>query len=304
MRQLDRFIPPAVQAAHREPKRYRDQIEPTGQLHPETFTVNQRWESDQRTCDVRVIMPDGSLGRPDLTAWIDWRTRRCVSWHVDATGNTDTINTSLHMALIDEANIGGVPEIIWLDNGRDYKGITFAGSKPSRKVDDADVPRWRGMYAMLGIELHLALPRGPRGKARIERWFKTKGEQLDAFLPGYCGNEPKNRPESLAKKEKTRDGLMTLDEYRRHVAAWIAQYNDSDDHGKTDLVDDGRKLSPNEAYRRWCDSQRQLANEQALKYLLLRWGKPLTVGKNGVRIEVDGQSYYYGATCCVFILER
>lgn len=303
-RQLDQRIPPAAQIAAREPKRYRDQVEPTARLDPETFATNQRWESDQRICDVRVVMPNGKIGRPVLTAWIDWRTRRCVGWVVESTGNTDTINSALHAALADRQNIGGVPKIAWLDNGRDYISTSFTGENgpTRRRIDAADEARWRGIYSMLGIELHLALPRGPRGKARIERWFQTKGHQLDAFLPGHCGPSPAKRPESLTATEKDRSELMTLAEYREHVAEWIAQYNASPDHQKPDLADDdGRKLSPNQAYQAWCTTRRQLAQPAALKYLLLRWGKPMTVTKKGVRVEVDGQSYYYGATAQALI---
>lgn len=293
-RQIDQRIPPLVQLAHRDPKKYRDQCEPTARLDSETFAVNQRWESDQRRCDVRVVMPDGSIGRPVLTAWIDWRTRRCVGYRVEAYGDSETICVSLHAALTDESNIGGPPEIAWTDNGVDY--LSVGGGNPRKRIADADVPTWRGIYAMLGIELHLALPKGPRGKSRIERWFQTKGQQLDAFLPGYCGNEPKNRPESLAAKEKDPAQLMTLGEYRRRVQAWIAQYNADDEHDKADLAEDGVKLSPDEAYQRWCPAARRFEKPEALKYLLMRWHKPLTVSKDGVRIEVDGQSFYYGGS--------
>ena len=302
LRQLDQRFPPAVQAACRDPKAYRDQVEPTAELHPETFAANERWESDMRTCDVRVILPDGKIGRPIMTGWLDWRTRRCVAHRVEAYGDSETITTSLHDGLADEDNIGGPPRLVWFDNGKDY--LSVAG-KTRRKIEDADVPRVRGLLADLGMELHLALPKGPRGKARIERWFQTKGIQLDAFLPGYCGNEPKNRPESLAAKEKTGQGLLTLDQYRQEVAAWIARYNESADHDKADLRDErGRKLSPNAAFRAWVSEKRAYPNPQSLKYLLMRWHKPLTVGKKGIRIEIEGQSFYYGATAQALIPYR
>mgnify|MGYP006275692631 FL=1 len=304
LRQLDERFPPAVQLAYRNPKAYRDRVEPTGQLDPETFSVNQRWESDQRICDVRVIFPDGRIGRPILTAWLDWRTRRCVGHRVEAYGDSETISTSLHAALTNEANAGGPPEIVWFDRGADY--LSVAGkSRKAPKVSAADLPQFRGVLAWLGIDLHLALPRGPRGKARIERWFQFKGVDLDAFLLGFCGNEPANRPESLAAKEKARKGLLTLDQYRREVAEWIASYNADADHDKADLADGhGRKLSPNGAYRAWITERRLYPRPEALKYLLMRWGKPLTVSKKGIRIEVDGQAFYYGAASTALIPYR
>jgi len=295
MRRLDERFPPAVQAAYRYPKQYRDQVEPTAQLHPETFAVGERWESDQRTCDVRVVMPDGSIGRPVLTAWIDWRSRRCMGHRVEPYGDSETIAASLHSGLTSEANLGGPPRIAWVDNGVDY--LSVAGRSRSRKLSKADEVVFRGTLELLGIELHLALPRGPRGKARIERWFQTKGRQLDAFLPGYVGNEPANRPESLAALEKDPSNLMTLAEYRRRVDAYVAEFNASADHDKADLADEsGVKLSPDEAYRRWCPERRVYLQPKMLKHLLRKWDKPVPVTKQGVRVTVDGQSYHYGAT--------
>lgn len=297
LRQLDSRIPPAVQLAHRDPKAYRDTTEPTAQLHPETFATGERLEGDQRTCDVRVVMPDGRIGRPTLTAWIDWRTRRVMGHVVEAYGDSTTISAAMYRAISDPANIAGPPRIAWVDNGKDYLSTAGDDAKRGKKIEDADQPRFRGLYAHLGIDLHLALPKGPRGKGRIERFFQTKGRQLDAFLVGYCGPAPEHRPESLAELEKQPAKLMTLAEYREHVARWIDAYNADADHRKADLVDEqGRPISPDAAFAAWCPARRRLQNPEALKYLLMKWHKPRPVTKNGVRIEVDGQSFYYGAS--------
>lgn len=209
---------------------------------------------------MRVRLPDGKIGRPVLTAWMDWRTRRVTGRVVESYGDATTITAAIHHGITDAGNIGGPPRIAWVDNGRDYLSLNPDTEGPTRRkrIEDADVPRLRGIYAMLGMDLHLALPHGPRGKARIERFFQTKGKQLDAFLPGYRGPAPEHRPESLAKLEKeSPETLLTLDEYRRHVEHWISEYNASADHCKDDLTDDrGRKLSPDEAMRRWCVSRR------------------------------------------------
>lgn len=230
LNQLDRRIPPAAQLSYRDPKAYRDMVEPTAELHPETFATNERWESDERICDVRVRLPDGTIGRPVFTAWMDWRTRRIMGYVVEAFGDSTTISAALYHALTSDGSIGGPPRIAWTDNGKDYLSV---GGRTRRKIEDADVPRFRGLYAMLGIDLHLANPKGPRGKGRIERFFQTKGDKLDAFLPGYCGNAPENRPESLAELENRPEKLLSLAEYRERVAAWIIEYNASADQRQT-----------------------------------------------------------------------
>jgi len=89
--------------------------------------------------------------------------------------------------------IRGKPEILYCDNGPNYKSHLLADA-----------------CAQLGIELRHARPYRPQGKGKIERWFRT----LD--------NGFNREAQSLIDHER----LTNMDQLQEFFAAWLnAEYN-------------------------------------------------------------------------------
>ncbi|MEM3485244.1 MAG: DDE-type integrase/transposase/recombinase [Candidatus Methanomethyliaceae archaeon] len=116
--------------------------------------------------------------------------------------------------------IRGKPEILYCDNGANYKSHLLADA-----------------CAQLGIELRHARPYRPQGKGKIERWFKTLDngfnkeaqslidhgrianlDQLQEFFAAWLNSEYNNRVHS-ATHEKPCDRLAHVD--AEHPIVWV-----------------------------------------------------------------------------------
>jgi transposase InsO family protein len=294
-RTLDKRIPPDRRTFHRQPATWREQCQPFTQQHPESWRAGELWIGDHKELDL-ICRWNGSLCRPWLTVWKDWRTRRVCGWVLSDNPNSTTILGALRHGLKEESNLGG-PQHVWIDNGKDYDAWLFHGqTKKQRRAAmriGVDEPRSNGILAMLGIKAHFSLPYCPNGKSRLERWFRT----LEGFcktFPTYTGDSIETKPERLNEILAILNLIPTFEEVYRRIGPHIAGFNASADHQIDDLSEDGLTISPNEAYVRWCDKKQVMADPAALELLMQHWHKPLTVGRNGITITLAGQALHYG----------
>ena len=154
-------------------------------------------------------MPDG-LGRVRniyLVASIDDYSRHVVA-RLYLADDRPTMSDLLKRSII----LRGKPEILYCDNGSNYKSHLLADA-----------------CAHLGIELRHARPYRPQGKGKVERWFKTVDngfnreaqslidhqritsmEQLQEFFAAWLNSEYNNRVHS-ATHEKPCDRLAHVD---------------------------------------------------------------------------------------------
>jgi hypothetical protein len=297
-RQLNSKIPQEKQAFHRTPKIYRTRFAPYIPQHEESWRAGQLYVSDHKQMDFWVAWR-GQIIRPWLTSWMDWRTRRIVGWILSDNPDSSTILGSFRQAMKDPSNFGG-PAEVRIDNGNDFASFVFHGStkqerrlKVSPRIEEDAV---RGIYAMLSIAVHFALPYGPNGKSRCERFFGN----IASFARGFetfCGISSETRPEKLKGILANPAKIPTFAEAETRLAAFIDEYNNDADHQMDDLSENGVKLSPNEAFSKWCDTRRVLADPASLDLLLAHWHKPVTVGRNGISLTIGGQVLHYGHVC-------
>ncbi len=113
----------------------------------------------------------------------------------------------------------GLPEILYCDNGSNYK---------SRFLADA--------CAELGVQLRHARPYRPQGKGKMERWFKTCDLQLNQ--------------EAQALIDHGR--ITTLDQAQEFLHAWLASEYNSRVHSATKECPDERltHMDPEHPIRR------------------------------------------------------
>ena len=84
---------------------------------------------DEHTFDVWVqyTAPNGKIKavRPKLTAWEDMRSRAIIGDVISVDADSQTLKDSLVKMIYSE--IGGVPKVLHIDNGKDYTAKTMTG---------------------------------------------------------------------------------------------------------------------------------------------------------------------------------
>lgn len=281
----------------------RDHLAPIEQ-DPDAWAAGQCWEGDHTPFDFSVrIMRGGrwAAARPQLTAWLDRRSRRLMGWRISEQGNQGTIR----LALLDALSRDGVsvPEVVWIDNGKDFMaasigGLTKAQRRGMSAAERRDAEsRCAGLLRMVGIEPHFAQPYNHNGKARIERFFRTMHERFDRLFATWCGS----RPGMIDRRELNatlRDvmALPTIDDLREGFAQWAEWYNHRAAHEIDDLRDrqTRERLSPAEFYDRELPAVRTV-DRRVLPLLGQVWStRPLRVSKMGVTLEMAGGRVRYG----------
>ncbi len=133
---------------------------------------------------LNFLIIDRQTGKPKRMVFVpvmDWASRMIVGANIAATEDTQNITNAYRTAMI---NYGGVPRVMYLDNGRAFKGKFFIGMKESDRPDLENL--LGGLFKRLGIQEFFAKAYNARSKV-IERWFKTFNDQFEKFLGSYTG---------------------------------------------------------------------------------------------------------------------
>lgn len=180
----------------------------------ESLPVGFIYQGDGHTADVYIAHPaTGKIWRPEITAWMDIRSRYLVGWFISESESALTTLFALSHALITHDH---VPAMLHIDNGAGFK---------SKMVNDDSL----GFYARFDIEPMFSIPRNAKGKGQIERWFRTLEEREGKRWDTYCGADM--APEVLQKI--TRDvnsgkrNLPSIDEYKAGLDAFVDRYNNT-----------------------------------------------------------------------------
>ena len=181
--------------------------------------VNEAWFGDHHQFDVFVIDENGKPVRPWLTAWYDIASGMPSGWCISTNPNTDTILIAFSRGAAVTANspVYGIPQALYMDNGKDYRSQRMEGGRRLEvSMGDLNTAMWdSSLLKLLHIEAHNAKPYHGWVKP-IERWFRTLEERYCKDLPGYCGGKPSDRSENFDRQLKAmheRGELLTLDEF-------------------------------------------------------------------------------------------
>ena len=152
------------------------------ELDDKDLAVGASYQGDGHECDVWVAHPaTGDIWRPELTAWIDVKSRYITGWWLGESEKSNDTLYSLSCAIKDHNHI---PTFLHVDNGPGYK---------SKILTDETT----GFYDRIGTTDMFAIPGNSKGKGRIERWFRTFEEGFGKQWETYCG---KNVPDEHLKK--------------------------------------------------------------------------------------------------------
>lgn len=251
-----RGIEPARIAAATDAAAYRDRHELVHRRDADA--PNAMWQADHTMLDILVI-EDGKPVRPWLSVVMDDHSRAIAGFFL-TTAAPSAVNTALTLRKAiwrkDDPDwpVCGIPEQLYVDNGSDFV---------SANIEQACIA--------LKIRLIHSRPGRPRGRGKIERFFRTVNDMFLPDIPGHLINgKPLSEPAINLAELAVRFERFLHDVYHRRP------------HGTTG----------EEPISRWRSGgflPTLPESSEALDMLLLRVPKPRKVGRDGIRFL--GQRY-------------
>lgn len=194
-------VPEPVKVMGREgPKAFYDRCSHYIRREYENMQSNEYWIADTHTFDVVTKGDGGGTHRLYLTAFMDARSGIFVGCHVADTNSSQNVLTALRRGILRY----GIPDNIYVDNGREYLNKDVGGTgHRTRKTKN----EWQGwddtekfvpppVFTRLGIKMTNAIVRNARAKT-IERRFCDVKNQISRLFDTFCGGTVVEKPEQL-----------------------------------------------------------------------------------------------------------
>lgn len=284
-------VPYAVEVLCREgEKAYYDKCSPYIRRELESIASNDFWIGDTHTLDVQSMAPDGTLHRLHLSAWLDARSGLFVGWYLtDNPGSQATL-----YALERGCKQFGVPQNVYVDNGREFLTYDFGGrGHRAKKVLAHGMKPFAppGVLERMGIKMTNAIVRNARAKL-IERRFEDFKNFISRLFPTYTGGTVVEKPNKLKFVLKDGKHIPTDDEVISAVDVLIEGYMNCENYGGSVAEDKGKRCI-DVWQERLPGGVMRKADEASLRLMLMRTSKPATVGRRGVAVTIKGQKIEY-----------
>ncbi|MBI4804437.1 MAG: DDE-type integrase/transposase/recombinase [Desulfovibrio sp.] len=245
------------------------------------------YTADGTTFDGEIQHPlHGQPFKPEITLVIDVATRRCVGLSLGLAESAFTVLDALRMACL----FGGIPAILYTDNGSGYKNALMRSEST-------------GMLARLGIEMRNSIPGRPQGKGLMERAVKTicgpVAKRLPSSMHADMDVDAGKKVYKITRAEINKLGksnlLPTWEAFKTAMLARVEEYNATPHRGlpKIENSSTGRRrhLSPDEAWRNYeLRNWEPVRVAESIKDELFMPGIPRKV-RNGM-VQLFNGSYY------------
>ena len=168
--------PALVMLAHEGTKAYRQSYDLL--YRREATRPNEIWQADHCLLDIWLLDARGKSARPWLTIIEDDYSRAVAGYFLTFDHpNTQVTSLALRQAIWRKSEpnwrICGIPDVFYTDNGADFT---------SRHLEQVS--------ADLKMQLVFSIPGMPRGRGRVERFFRSVNQLFLHLLPGF-GSEGK-----------------------------------------------------------------------------------------------------------------
>ena len=242
---------------------------------------------DHRQLDLFCLLPDRKgwkIGRPWVTAALDMRTRRWLSWVIVAQPDSQSIATSMKRLLLEH----GRPRAFYWDNGQDFE------------CDWLD-----GVLQSLKIKVTHSIVKRARSKI-IEPNFRRLSN-FERTLPWWTGHKTAARPdERLGKLYKQHDRWLvdakverpfrTIDEISTLYDQLFADLNSKplEGEGMQVVSADGLSYqSPEEAWNSLAGDVTREAVDRATLLFMFRDRRKVKVAHGQIRLSYHGSQFIY-----------
>lgn len=213
------------------------------------------WQADHTPLDVLLLDETGTPAKPWLTAIEDDYSRMIVGYRLSFQESTAlTTALALRQAIWHKEDprwhAYGIPTVFYTDHGSDFK------SKHMEQVA-ADLPM-ELIFSKVGI---------PRGRGKIERFFRSVDQLLLQDTPGYA-------PKGSTGVKAT----LTLPAFEQRFRAWLL----SDYHHR---IHEETRVPPQGRWEAGGYVPRMPPSLEQLDLLLLTVAKTRRVQQDGIRFQ-------------------
>jgi len=253
VRQIIKGLDPAlVTFAHQGAAAYREEFDLL--YRREATHSNAMWQADHTPLDVVLLDGAGKPARPWLTVIEDDYSRSIAAFRLTFQEPTAlTTALALRQAIWRKEDphwhICGIPSVFYTDHGSDFT------SKHMEQV-----------AADLGIELIFSEKGVPRGRGKIERFFRSVNELFLQNIPGY------------APKGYQAEAQLELSAFEQQFRTWLLSDYQHRVHSET-------KCTPAERWEKGGFLPRMPDSQERLDLLLLTVAKTRRVQQDGIRFQ-------------------
>jgi excisionase family DNA binding protein len=285
-RKVQNDIPKPLEVMGREGmKAFRDRCAPYIKRTYEEMASNEWWIADNHTFDVQTKGADGSVHRLYLTAFFDARSGIFTGCYVTSAPSSQATLIALRKGIMKY----GIPENIYVDNGREFLTFDVCGlghrTKKSQKGKFTPPP----IFERLGIKMTNALVRNAKAKI-IERRFRDVKDGFSRLFPTYTGGNVCEKPERLKHILKDGDKIPTDEEFTKAVEEILTYYMNEKPYSGAVSSDSGKTRM--QVYRENLKEKR-VASELDLNLMLMRSTRSQKVGRRGVHLTIAGEKIDY-----------
>jgi putative transposase len=245
--------PALVTFAHQGAAAYREEFDLL--YRRESPHANAMWQADHTPLDVLLLDETGTPAKPWLTAIEDDYSRMIVGYRLSFQESTAlTTALALRQAIWRKEDphwhAYGIPTVFYTDHGSDFT------SKHMEQVA-ADLP----------MELIFSQVSIPRGRGKIERFFRSVDQLLLQDTPGYA-------PKGSTGVKAT----LTLPAFEQRFRTWLL----SDYHHRVHVE---TRCKPQERWEAGGFVPRMPKSLEQLDLLLLTVAKTRRVQQDGIRFQ-------------------
>lgn len=285
-RRVNTDIPKPLEIMGREGmKAFRDRCAPYIKRTYEGMASNEWWIADNHTFDVQTKGENGKLHRLHLTAFFDARSGIFTGCYVTDTPSSQATLIALRKGIMKY----GIPQNIYVDNGREFLTFDVGGLGHRQKKSTKDKFAPPPVFERLGIKMTNAIVRNAKAKI-IERRFRDVKDRLSRLFPTYTGGNVVERPERLKQVIKNADNIPTDYEFTQAVEEILTYYMNEKPYSGAVNADSGKTRM--QVYREQLKEKR-IASELDLNLMLMRSTRSQKVVRRGVHLTIEGEKVDY-----------
>lgn len=270
VRQIIKSIDPAlVTLAHQEAAAYREEFDLL--YRREATHANAMWQADHTPLDICLLDEAGKSAKPYLTAIEDDYSRMIVGYRLSfqpATALTTalTLRQAIWRKEDPRWSACGIPSVFYTHHGADFT------SHHMEQVA-ADI-RMELVFSEKGV---------PRGRGKVERFFRSVDQLFLQEVPGYS---PKGYPDAEA--------VLTLPAFEQRFRTWLLSDFHRRRHSETGD-------QPKERWEKGGFVPRMPQSLESLDLLLLTVAKTRKVQQDGIHFQ---NHRYMDSTLASFVKEE